>query len=153
MYWTIIDNAVILKQSGSNFQISFGLVAFPHEAVTVVSIYPRTFTSLESVTEMSCWYYHCNKQIINLIRVGFYCHISTGYYKFFTPSSYALCGMAIGCSSPYCKDCQTQNFILSTLSYKMECHEKIIPFKRYSRLCAEIKVIVTMRISSLRLWV
>jgi len=43
--------------------------------------------------------------------------------------NYALSGVATGCSSPYCKECQTRLSIHRLISYTTECLKVNILFK------------------------
>jgi len=77
-----------------------------------------------------------NKWLINFIGVGFfmsYCYSMLNIL--FTICSYTLNCVATGCSSPYCKECQTQHLIHRKISYTVECREVNILFKIYNTLC------------------
>jgi len=53
----------------------------------------------------------------------------------FTLWCYSLSGRATTCSSPHCKECQTQHSIHSQVSFAMECRETNVLFKISSKLC------------------
>ena len=53
----------------------------------------------------------------------------------FTLWCHSLSGRATTCSSPHCKECQTQHSIHSQFSYTMECRETNVLFKISSKLC------------------